>query len=282
MSPQRRHNVCCEAAAAAVFEECLGAAVAAPVAHMPETILTDDCLSRAVPRPLVLHLFLWYWLFHPPRLPSIGEEINRLDKPGAFYGYPYCWSEGILPAPRKSVTGRQHAWLPFTAPARPGKPRKKFRGTPITNAFCRNPSRVVPPAACLPAHWAPLGMAFQPPPPPAGAAGAAARRRRRYEFPASGSGDAIVLSHGSFSRDPAVGYSVARVRYVGGAPVTGGRGASGVAVIPKVLFGSATAAAGNVTFPNGFRPLDGLFWTDGSFAFTGDKTGEIVLLRYYW
>lgn len=182
------------------------------------------------------------------------------------------------------MPGRQHAWLPFTAPARPGVPRKKFRGIPITNAYCRNQSRVVPPAACLPAHWAPLGMAFQPPPPrppPAGAAAAAAWQRR-YAFPAAGSGDAIVLSHGSFSRDPAVGYAVARVRYAAGAPVTGRRGAPGVAVTPEVLFGSATAAAGDVTFANGFRPLDGLFWTDGSFAFTGDKTGEIVLLRYYW
>lgn len=217
-----------------------------------------------------------------PNPPPAGEEINRLDKPGGFFGYPYCWSEHTLPAPRKSVPGRQHAWLPFTAPARPGAPRKKFRGIPITNAFCRNRARVVPPAACLPAHWAPLGMAFQPPPPPAGPAGVAEARRRRYAFPASGSGDAIVLSHGSFSRDPAVGYAVGRVRYTNGAPVTGQRGDLGVAVTPEVLFGSATAEDGDVTFANGFRPLDGLFWTDGSFAFTGDKTGEIVLLRYYW
>lgn len=218
-------------------------------------------------------------LTSPPALisPPAGEEINRLDKPGAFYGYPYCWSEHTLPPPRKSVPGRQHAWLPFTAPARPGRPRKTWRGTPITNAFCRNPARVVRPAACLPAHWAPLGMAFQPPPPPAKAPAAAAR----YAFPASGAGDAIVLSHGSWSRVPAVGYAVARVRYARGAPVLR-RGAPGVAVTPEVLFGSATAAAGDVKFANGFRPLDGVFWTDGSFAFTGDTTGEIVLLRYYW
>lgn len=174
------------------------------------------------------------------------------------------------------MPGRQHAWLPFTAPARPGKPRKRFRGTPITNAFCRNPARVIPPAACLPAHWAPLGMAFQPPAPRDGAA------RPRYAFPPSGAGDAVVLSHGSFSRVPAVGYAVARVRYADGRPVLRRGGQKGVGVDPEVLFGSARAAGGDVTFANGFRPLDGLFWGDGSFAFTGDKTGEIVLLRYYW
>ena len=210
-------------------------------------------------------------------LPPAGEEINRLDRPSAFYGYPYCWSEHTLPPPRVSVPGRQHAWLPFTAPAAPGRPRKKFRGTPITNGFCRNRTRVVPPEGCLPAHWSPLGMAFQPPATPAG------HPRPRYAFPDRGAGDAIVLSHGSFSRDPPVGYVVARVRYAGGCPVLGRGGRRGVDVEPEVLFGSATGAAGGVvTFANGFRPLDGTFWRDGSFVFTGDKTGEIVMLRYYW
>jgi len=204
--------------------------------------------------------------FHLLPLPPAGEGINRLDRPRAFYGYPYCCSEHTLPPPRVSVLGRQHAWLPFTATAAPMRPRNTFHGTPITNGFCHNRTRVLPPEGCLPAIWSPLGMAFQPPATPAG------RPSPRYIFPDRGAGDATLLSHGSFSRDPLVGYVFARVRYAGRRPVLDRGGRRGVDVEPEVLFGSATGAAGGVvTFANGFRPLDGTFWRDGSFVLTGDQ-----------
>ena len=32
-----------------------------------------------------------------------GEELNKLDQPGAYYGYPQCWSEHTLPSPHAQV-----------------------------------------------------------------------------------------------------------------------------------------------------------------------------------
>lgn len=110
--------------------------------------------------------------------PPIGEEINALRTPELFYGYPYCWSEGVLPAPRVSVPGRQRVWPPWK------NGTVSFRGTPVNEGWCQDPSAVVPPVACLPAHWAPLGVDFQPLPPRGGTRRWAAAAR----FPLLGTG----------------------------------------------------------------------------------------------
>jgi len=187
-------------------------------------------------------------------LPGVGPF-----PPGpATDGYPYCWSEYKLPPPRASVPGRQHVWPPWKDGS------VSFRNATVTEAWCQTPAAVVPPAACLPAHWAPLGVAFQP------RAGARAGRPR-YAFPADGDGDLLVLSHGSYDRVPPVGYALARVPMGGGGPGPGR---------PTPLF-AGEGGGGNATFASGLRLVDGRPYKDGSFVFSSDTSGELVVLRYY-
>jgi glucose/arabinose dehydrogenase len=78
------------------------------------------------------------------------EELNRFDvnAPGKFYGYPYCWSEFILPSPPGKGAGTQWLHSDFANNAN------------YSDAWCQNTNNVVPPAHCLPAHNAPLDIVF--------------------------------------------------------------------------------------------------------------------------
>lgn len=40
-----------------------------------------------------------------------SEEVNIFDKPGAFYGYPYCWWVTQLPMRARSRVGLRVSWL---------------------------------------------------------------------------------------------------------------------------------------------------------------------------
>jgi glucose/arabinose dehydrogenase len=122
------------------------------------------------------------------------EEVNDLGDPrqnasaGRFFGYPRCWSEHILSNNnKKSVPGRNWGHADF--------------GGASIDPFCQNSTAVVPPAFCLPAHTAPLGIAFFEPPTPAHAFGGGVQP-----------GDAVVALHGSWNRDPAQGYRVVHLR----------------------------------------------------------------------
>ena len=75
-----------------------------------------------------------------------GEELNRLDQPGAYFGYPRCWSEHTLATAHARGAGTQWAWPSFQPDT--------------TDAWCREPANVHPPAMVMPAHTAPLGLAF--------------------------------------------------------------------------------------------------------------------------
>ena len=114
-----------------------------------------------------------------------GEELNLLDAPGAFYGYPYCFSEYLLPP--------QYAMGPGTQWAHPDFMND---GT-HTDAWCRDLGNVVPPALSMQSHAAPLGILFY--------AGGS--------FPNDTVGDAFVTFHGSWNHTPAVGRSLMRVPF---------------------------------------------------------------------
>jgi glucose/arabinose dehydrogenase len=76
------------------------------------------------------------------------EELNLFKTAssdiGYFYGYPYCWSEGIL----KGGQG------PGTQYLMPGF------GAPYSDAWCQSPQNVVVPQFCFLAHNAPMDIIF--------------------------------------------------------------------------------------------------------------------------
>lgn len=162
-----------------------------------------------------------------------------------------------------SVPGRQRVWPPWK------NGTVSFRGTPVSEGWCQDPAAVVPPLACLPAHWAPLGVDFQPLTPPGGHTPLGGR----YAFPASGDGDMLVLSHGSFDRVPPVGYAVARVPVP--VPSPGGD------PDPSRLVNVFASGGADAKFELGARMVDGRFYADGSFVFSSDTSGELIVLRYY-
>ena len=120
-----------------------------------------------------------------------AEELNLFAAPGKFYGYPYCFSEFLLPSGVGKGPGTQWA-----------DPNFMNDGT-HTDAWCRSTNNVVPPALVMPAHVAPLDIIF-------------------YDgalFPSELQGDAFVSFHGSWNRQPAQGYEVRRVVFDNGMPV---------------------------------------------------------------
>ena len=199
-----------------------------------------------------------------------GEELNKLDRPGAYYGYPRCWSEDELAAPHGLGARTQWAWPSFM-PA-------------TTDAWCRDPANVVPPSLVMPAHTAPLGIAFfgaadahlplqqQPGPTCAGntnstTASSASSAGTAGAFPCAWVGDAFVALHGSWNRQPPVGYSLVRLPFSGGEP-TG-----------EVLSVVAHGGDGAV-WAGGVRPVDVRFDSRGRLFFTSDKSNELVMVTY--
>eukprot|EP00808_Paulinella_micropora_P001050 g33920.t1 len=81
------------------------------------------------------------------------EELNRFVLPevgekAKFYGYPYCWSEGLVASSKGLGPGTQ--WSQW-----------QYHAT-YTDTWCRNTGNVVPPALCFPAHQSPLDIEFGP------------------------------------------------------------------------------------------------------------------------
>jgi len=112
-----------------------------------------------------------------------SEELNLFAEPGKFYGYPYCFTEYKIPAPYGKGVNTQ--WV---------HPNFLSR---YNDKWCQNTSNVVPPKYSLPAHTAPLDIIF-------------------YEsgsFPSTYNKNAFVSLHGSWNRQPAIGYSVVHVLF---------------------------------------------------------------------
>jgi glucose/arabinose dehydrogenase len=112
-----------------------------------------------------------------------AEELNLLEpSPNRFFGSPDCWSEGVL-----------------AGGLGPGTQWHLLDGqNPHDDTWCRNPANVQPPAAVMPAHWAPLGMV------------AYAGSSLPYY------GDLLIGSHGGGFRSIPNGRVIARAHPVGG------------------------------------------------------------------
>lgn len=119
-----------------------------------------------------------------------AEELNLFAEAGRFYGYPYCFSEFLLPEGVGGGPGTQWAHEDF-----------QDDGT-HTDAWCQNPDNVVPPMLAMQAHSAPLDVTFY----------------SGRSYPNEGDGDAFVAFHGSWNRDVPTGYKVVRVQFADGAP----------------------------------------------------------------
>ncbi|MCA9562119.1 MAG: PQQ-dependent sugar dehydrogenase [Myxococcales bacterium] len=117
-----------------------------------------------------------------------AEELNLIDSPGRFYGYPYCWTEYQL----EQGLGRGTQWA-----------HESFMNDGThSDAWCRNPENVVRPALAMQGHSAPLGLSFY----------------NGNSFPAAYQGDIFIAFHGSWNRDEPTGYKVVHVPMVNGLP----------------------------------------------------------------
>src|SRR5262249_46644417 len=115
-----------------------------------------------------------------------AEELNLFDttSSGKFYGYPYCWSEGIWSGGHGPGTQHLDPDLP---------------GTGHSESWCQNTSNVVPPKFAMPAHYAPLGIV----------------EYRGSAYPSSYAGNLFVTSHGSWNSDTPVGRLILRAQLSG-------------------------------------------------------------------
>jgi len=118
-----------------------------------------------------------------------SEEVNLFSVEGGCYGYPYCWSEDILPT---------FGIGPGTQWATPN-----FMNV-TTDEWCQNTSNVVKPVFNLPAHTAPMDILFY----------------RGTTFPEEYRNSAFISLHGSWNRSPPAGYSVVYLTFNNGLPET--------------------------------------------------------------
>ncbi|CEM35014.1 unnamed protein product [Vitrella brassicaformis CCMP3155] len=217
-----------------------------------------------------------------------AEEINKLDKPAAHYGYPMCFTEGKLPEGWGLGEGTQWAWTSF---------HQKYGGE-YDDDYCRNPTKNVPPAFNMQAHTAPLGIEFfgarysdtpcyngtttQPESRSAVPGGSnatnatvrpsfAERVKARtgdealMPLPCSMFGDIFVPRHGSWNRQEAVGFDVLHISMKYGMPT----GESQV-----ILQHSPYMAM----WKNQMRPVDALFDHKGRLLVSSDTSGEIIMI----
>jgi len=142
------------------------------------------------------------------------DEINIMEQPGADYGWPYCYGDRVVQ-------------LPLGTPER-----------------CAN---TVPSALNLPAHYAPLGLAFY----------------TGTQFPAEFRGNLFVAVHGSAVLDDPIGYKLLRV------PVVNGQPQAPVDFVRGWLRGREAWG----------RPVMPMTGRDGSLYLSDDKTGVIYKIR---
>jgi glucose/arabinose dehydrogenase len=167
-----------------------------------------------------------------------AEKVNLVDGTGAtFYGYPTCFAEYRMPG----GGGPGTLWADASLPPADRQ----------SDAWCRDPANVHPPAFALPAHWAPLGII-------------------EYQGTALPFGhDLLVTSHGSWDASPAVGRVLARLRRTGDTitavePVLGERGAD-----DRLAQGTWRA-----------RPVDVREAPDGTLYLSDDAGGRVFHLTY--
>eukprot|EP01133_Synstelium_polycarpum_P013826 gene13826-16298_t len=104
------------------------------------------------------------------------EEVNVFAQAG-FYGYPKCFSEGVLPA--ATARGKGYQWGVVAG----------------DDSWCNNTANVIKPSFCMEAHTAPLDIIFF----------------NSNTFPSPWNTGVLVAQHGSWNRVPASGYQVIHI-----------------------------------------------------------------------
>lgn len=171
-----------------------------------------------------------------------AEELNLFAEAdaGKFYGYPYCWTEYLLPS--GVGKGPKTQWA---------DPAFMDDGT-HTDAWCQDPANVIVPQVAMQAHSAPLDVKFY--------AGGS--------FPSDVVGDALVTFHGSWNRSQKTGYKVVRVPFE---PSGGSQAPAGDPV-------DLLAAAPGADWPH--RPVALGLLPDGKVLVTSDASGVILAIGH--
>jgi glucose/arabinose dehydrogenase len=147
------------------------------------------------------------------------DEINNLAQGGDF-GWPYCYGDRV--------------------------PDRKFSADAAKKC-----SNTIPPVVEIPAHSAPLGIAFD----------------EGKMFPAD-RGNLYVALHGSWNRSTVAGYKVVRIKAENRKPQ-----------IEDFVTGFITPGAPKGAKPMG-RPVGVLFGPDGSLYISDDTNGAIYRVTY--
>ncbi len=145
------------------------------------------------------------------------DRVNMLRE-GGFYGWPFCYL--------------------------PNQPNPEYQRT---SGRCRD---AIGPAVVLPAHSAPLGLAFY----------------GGEMFPPEYRGDLFIALHGSWNRSVPIGYEVVRVDVENGRP----------AGAPQPFVTGWLEGRGSVWG----RPVDVLVLPDGSLLISDDESGRIYRVTY--
>lgn len=153
------------------------------------------------------------------------DRVNVLRE-GGFYGWPFCYL--------------------------PNQPNPEYQRT---SGRC---AEVIGPAVVLPAHTAPLGLAFY----------------QGDMFPAEYRGDLFIALHGSWNRSEPIGYEVVRVDMENGRPV-----GEPQPFVSGWLEGRR-GVLGRVAGTGWGRPVDVLVLGDGSLLISDDEGGRIYRVAY--
>lgn len=184
-----------------------------------------------------------------------AEELNKFDGPiGAHYGYPWCWTEYILPEEYGMGRGTVWAW-PSTM------------GTFRNDTWCRAEARSS--ALAMQAHSAPLGIAFFDRTSVVNSPFWGLCSAAGGTFPPQTHGDAFVGFHGSWNRDIPTGYKVVHIPF-------DGPGGSPTGNVQDLLKYSGDTAK----WPSGVRPVDVVFDRCGRLLVSDDGTGSVFTISY--
>ena len=179
----------------------------------------------------------------------------REEDVGKHWGYPYCWTEFLLPEETGGGQGTVWAWPSFLSQG-------------VTDEQCRND--FVAPVLSMQAHSAPLGITFYDWKPseelPDECDGTT-------QFPQEMDGYAFIAYHGSWNRDIPTGYKVVYVPMDSNGDPLGD---------PIDLLAHEPP---NAKWEDGFRPVDVDFDDCGRLFVSSDGTGSIgsviVRLEYH-
>ncbi len=170
-----------------------------------------------------------------------SEELNLLNQPGGFYGYPYCWSEGVLPT--NYALGKGTQWATSATMS---------DGT-HTDTWCRNAANVQGPKLNMQAHSAPLDLLFY----------------QGGSFPDDMIGNALITFHGSWNRSPATGYKVVVAPFGADGMPTG-------TVTPLL----ESTAAGDTGGGWSHRPVSLAMGKSGEVYVTSDADGLVMAIGH--